>query len=605
MCLALSAERRTPLTNALNMTDKKTDNPLSSSSGKTPASQYLLVVKSGDAATKTNRVNAVVGALKAAKLTVQQQLSEAGDEVLLTVGAPFAVLCQAAEQLGYVKPRSSDGEMALFEYALRDTFENFSESINGFWHPAEEAALLLSLIDDVVATPADLEKAGLTLPPTGSRQNLISSLVHSDALVEKLPIGLPRKPDFKGDAQDVWEAYGSEVALYFGWMDHLRSSLMVPGAVGLLLYAHKATSLTLSEMRKAECLTEAPWYCPLLPPQEYTVDDDPWLPVFSVFIVLWAAAFVATWKQKQNEYAWNFGLNQGAISLEKLHSHEEPVPPSLFTVLTTYGLSVIVTAGMLALAFGAMVCSLNLQGYIKDQLWTERYFYIKPLAELAEEGQIFDPLQTGRALFGFEEATGVYLFPLVPVIGHVVVILTLNTIYKTVAEWLTSIEPHSEEAAAERSMQLKRFFFEAFDCYIALFYLAFVQCDVRRLRTELISIYTIDSFRRVFSEAVLPYLLQSQSRRSHAKARKSNKDLSDDKTDCDEVVEYLELDEYESFDDYLEMVIAFGYVVLFASAFPLAAPLTLVCLWVERASDLWKMGHVLRRKSPSQSFSCL
>jgi hypothetical protein len=44
--------------------------------------------------------------------------------------------------------------------------------------------------------------------------------------------------------------------------------------------------------------------------------------------------------------------------------------------------------------------------------------------------------------------------------------------------------------------------------------------------------------------------------------------------------------------DYLEMVIAFGYVTLFASAFPLSAPLTIVCIWVERASDLWGFGHV-------------
>ena len=44
--------------------------------------------------------------------------------------------------------------------------------------------------------------------------------------------------------------------------------------------------------------------------------------------------------------------------------------------------------------------------------------------------------------------------------------------------------------------------------------------------------------------------------------------------------------------DYLEMVIAFGYVTLFASAFPLSAPLTIVCIWIERASDLWGFGHV-------------
>ena len=55
---------------------------------------------------------------------------------------------------------------------------------------------------------------------------------------------------------------------------------------------------------------------------------------------------------------------------------------------------------------------------------------------------------------------------------------------------------------------------------------------------------------------------------------------------------WLLADRYDSFDDYLEMVIAFGYVTLFASAFPLAAPLTIGCIWVERASDLWAFGHV-------------
>lgn len=196
-------------------------------------------------------------------------------------------------------------------------------------------------------------------------------------------------------------------------------------------------------------------------------------------------------------------------------------------------------------------------------------------------------------------------------------ILTLNTIYKSVAEWLTSIEPHADQHAAERSMQLKRFFFEAFDCYIALFYLAFVQCDVRRLRVELISIYTIDSVRRIVTESVLPWILQRSG-----------------KNKADPLGEQLLRDEYDSFDgtnmdnlhctgssfssrtsialglngisaaDYLEMVIAFGYVTLFASAFPLSAPLTIVCISIERASDLWGFGHVSLCPSVSCSVPC-
>ena len=43
------------------------------------------------------------------------------------------------------------------------------------------------------------------------------------------------------------------------------------------------------------------------------------------------------------------------------------------------------------------------------------------------------------------------------------------------------------------------------------------------------------------------------------------------------------------------MVIEFGYVALFASAFPLAALLSVLCNLVEMKSDLWKITHVSRR----------
>ena len=42
----------------------------------------------------------------------------------------------------------------------------------------------------------------------------------------------------------------------------------------------------------------------------------------------------------------------------------------------------------------------------------------------------------------------------------------------------------------------KRFMFEAFDCYVALFYVGFVQQDIRKLRQELMCLYGVDSLRR-------------------------------------------------------------------------------------------------------------
>merc|ERR1712080_753342 len=108
-----------------------------------------------------------------------------------------------------------------------------------------------------------------------------------------------------------------------------------------------------------------------------------------------------------------------------------------------------------------MICSLNLQGYMEEHVTTlERLFYIPFLAQFSKPGAIFDPDQT--------EMLGLLTF--IPVVLHVVTIMKLNELYRHVVEWLTVNENHRLVQEHENSLIAKRFFFEAFDCYIALFY---------------------------------------------------------------------------------------------------------------------------------------
>eukprot|EP00913_Durusdinium_trenchii_P004273 g3961.t1 len=60
-------------------------------------------------------------------------------------------------------------------------------------------------------------------------------------------------------------------------------------------------------------------------------------------------------------------------------------------------------------------------------------------------------------------------------------------------------------------------------------------------------------------------------------------------------LEVLDQPHYEQFDDFLEMVIEFGYVTLFASAFPLAAVVSLVSNLIELKSDMFKLACVYQR----------
>ena len=55
--------------------------------------------------------------------------------------------------------------------------------------------------------------------------------------------------------------------------------------------------------------------------------------------------------------------------------------------------------------------------------------------------------------------------------------------------------------------------------------------------------------------------------------------------------------EYEVFDDYIEMLIQFGYITLFASAFPLASFVAIFANIVEYRSDCWKLSRVFKKPS--------
>ena len=57
----------------------------------------------------------------------------------------------------------------------------------------------------------------------------------------------------------------------------------------------------------------------------------------------------------------------------------------------------------------------------------------------------------------------------------------------------------------------------------------------------------------------------------------------------------LEKEEVEQFDDYLEMIMTFGYITLFAAAFPFGTTLTSIFIYFETKSDIFKFERTARR----------
>ena len=506
-----------------------------------------------------------------------------GGPRFLVVLTPQAVLERAAERcrirkatipdIDFYDPAFPHDCTAFVRSNAKDVFLGYGDK--GFFTPAEEAELVVDAMYHVEA-PAPLVPSNNLLLPGLEILGLIEVVapLHNQTELKKV-WDAARSALFV--PEDVLCRYfGTEVALYFAWLNYFTLWLMVPSAVGLLFFLHMQYDV------------------------HYAVDNHPYLPLYSFMVVFWAAAFTAFWRRKSARKVWDWGTDcmetvaevrpnfHGELRKSRITGQPERFFPYYKRCLA-YCVSSVVTACMLCVAFCIMILSLNLQGYIDGKIKWEEPLHFPMLSRYAVAGAIFDPNQT--EYFG--------VLALIPTLLHVIIIMQLNGFYRNVAEWLTERENHRLKSDHESSVVLKRFLFESFDCYISLFYLGFVQQDIRRLRVELISLYTVDSLRRAACEMVLPYLLTFIKAKTQRDAIADIKKRDSKGTLLPAFIQ-ASYPDYEPFDDYLEMVIEFGYVTLFAASFPLAALLSVVCNFIEMKSDLFKLYKVYRRPVPKR-----
>jgi anoctamin-10 len=118
-----------------------------------------------------------------------------------------------------------------------------------------------------------------------------------------------------------------------------------------------------------------------------------------------------------------------------------------------------------------------------------------------------------------------------------------------------------------------------------LWYIAFIEFDIVTLKSLLGKLFIIDEIRKVLTESVLPLVM------------KRKLEGSGERNGIAERLVELNLWEYDDFDDYIEVIFQYGYIILFAAVFPLAAPLSFFFNWIEIYSDRFKLGQKLYQRS--------
>jgi hypothetical protein len=200
------------------------------------------------------------------------------------------------------------------------------------------------------------------------------------------------------------------------------------------------------------------------------------------------------------------------------------------------------------------------------------------------------------------------LYSLFPGIAKAIAIAVFNGVFTSVAEKLVGFESYADPRDSEDSKLLKLCAFNFVSNFLYLYFYAFVERDIGKLKSSLITVLVMSLAIQNFTEVVLPLLLRRFFLVSLM--RKHEKRHVKDSGDTEQVLsltfmhEDYSRDAYDgTFGDYLEMFVQFGQVTIFAAVFPLGSLLALVNNVVEQRGDFFKMCHELNPSHPKSDIT--
>lgn len=381
---------------------------------------------------------------------------------------------------------------------------------------------------------------------------------------------------WKQPTDEIKNYFGEKIGLYFTFMEHYTTWLIIPAAAGVLTWVdiayHSGTTTTKT------------------------------LPAFSIIVSVWCTLFLEYWKRRQAEQSmlWGttgfeeqeqdrpqfFGEQSRSVvdgSKEQYFSPTQSLIRKIFSNTISTTLSIVV--------IGVFISILLLRFVIQ-----------------------FVPLLTFR-IYNMDFNIGSFLTSILTAFT----IEITNWLYEKLALLLNDIENHRTDTAYEDALISKVFLFQFICSYSNLFYLAFLYYEIPGtyfngkyaksrqycphasclglLKSALSTILFSRMLLGNFFEVVLPYINEKAS----TDKADADADPARVKNRSNAEYQYM-LDTYDTmlgtFGDYAEMVIQFGYTAMFAPAYPLVMYMALVNNYVEIRVDGWKLCQETRRPEP-------
>ncbi|XP_046394474.1 anoctamin-10 [Ischnura elegans] len=453
--------------------------------------------------------------------------------------------------------------------------------------------------------------AGESIVQALLREGILVSqyILHDEEVLKKL--GPKWYGSFFGNQplDEIHRYFGEAVTMYFTFLGFYTKALLIPMVLGLLQILFATT-----------------------------VSPVVFLPFFCLFNVVWVTLFLEIWRQKCSELAFAWGTIgmtsldeprpgfRGEMKEDPISKHLLPQYPRWKTNVKMYCGSIPIVLMCLVVAFYIMLLSFWIDDYLRQTHWMG---LLPPPEEGEEQSLITWAIYTG--------------FSVLPSVVYAVIIYIMNYGYRRFATTLTEWENHRTQSQFDRHRVLKLILFEFVNNFMALFYIAFYLHDMAMLKFQLALMLIFLQILNNIQEAVLPICLLKvrsswgnnskkdfeilkASRNSQSlvhgesafgegirqrKTPNSGKDKTFDGDDaCLSSIPCLDPDDprieqaiaegkkapYEgTYDDYLELFMQFGYVFLFASAYPAAAFWAVLNNFLEIRTDAFKLCRVMQR----------
>ncbi|XP_063229785.1 anoctamin-10 isoform X3 [Bacillus rossius redtenbacheri] len=536
-----------------------------------------------------------------AELLVRRQPPGDGEDLILHVSASKLKFLEVAEELE-LKKRDRAGLVREFNVAQMEDFLLDGMHVDDLLTFAERQHVVQHELENLRALPEDSSVPGYPAFRLYEGQSVVQMCVQWQLIEKVFPLHDQEALDKLGrrwyasffEYQPIEEIrlyFGEAVALYFAFLGFYTTALIAPMTLGLL---HMFLS------------TES-------------------LAFFCIFNVLWVTIFLEAWKRKCSELAFAWGTigmtsldeprpnYHGTMGIDAVTGRLQPQFPRWKTNVRMYCISFPIVFLCMLGAFYVMLLS----------FWTEEYMMAR-----RERG-----VRMGNLLVTL------------PSVVYTGLVYVMNMYYRRLATHLTEWENHRTQSQFDRHRVTKLVLFEFVNNFMSLFYIAFYIRDMDMLRSQLAIMLIVLQAINNFQEALLPLLLKQYGKKMSALVSRAvqllrlleldtilglppaepGHDLHRDRQprakgaegevakggalahvgllDADDprvaqtAVE-LEMDNYEgTYDDYLEMFIQFGYVILFSSVYPMAAFWAVFNNVLEIRADAFKLCRLYQRPS--------